>query len=72
MAIRIQKKWSQIGSPAKTGNHNAPQSLGIVTDVSNEHLSQVQSLGGEAIVVLEALETESFIPNWKIIEIRET
>jgi hypothetical protein len=71
MAIRVQKKWSQLGNPTKIGNHNAPQGLGVVIEVSTEHLSQVQSLGGEATVVLEALETESFIPNWKIIEIRE-
>jgi hypothetical protein len=72
MAIRVQKKWSQLGKPTKTGNHNALMGLGVVTDISKEHLLQVELLGGEAIVVLEALETESFIPNWKIIEIRET
>jgi len=71
MSIRVQKKWSQLGKPAKIGDHNAPMGLGTIAEVSTENLSQVESLGGEATVVLEALETDSFIPRWKIVEIRE-
>jgi hypothetical protein len=69
MAIRIQKKWSQLGSPQNAGAHNA-RGVGKIVDVTEEHLAQAQQIGDDAIVVLGHVDAAGMTPHWEIVEIR--
>lgn len=69
MAIRIQKKWSQLGSPQSAGTHVA-RGVGKIVDVTDEHVAQAQQIGEDATVVLGHVEAGGMTPHWKIVEIK--
>lgn len=69
MAIRIQKKWSQLGSPQSAGTHVA-RGVGKIVDVTDEHVAQAQQIEGDAMVVLGHVEAASMTSHWKIVEIK--
>ena len=70
MALRIQKKWSQIPAPsAPAAEINAP--FGTIVGLSEAHLREIENFGGEATLVLEALESTGFTARWGIVEIKK-
>lgn len=68
MSLRIQKKWSQLGSPQVPGDHKV-KGVGTIVGVSVEHIEELKTLD-DPVVVLEHVETSSLTPHWKILSIR--
>ncbi len=69
MSLRIQKKWSQLGSPPTPGTHNA-RGVGKIVGITAEHIEQAQKLG-DPMIVLGHRETSSMTPHWEIVQINE-
>jgi hypothetical protein len=69
MSLRIQKSWTQLGSPAQPGAHNV-RGVGKIVNLTQEHIETAARYGGNAVVVLGHHETSSMTPHWEIIEIR--
>jgi hypothetical protein len=67
MSLRIQKKWSQLGSPKAPGTHDA-KGIGKILDVSVDHIEQALR-SDDPTVVLEHVELAGMTPHWKIMSI---
>jgi len=67
MSLRLQKRWSQLGSPQIPGTHNA-RGIGKIVDITAEQIAQAQQLG-DALVVLSHHETPGMTACWEIVQI---
>ena len=68
MSLRIQKSWTQLGSPTQVGTHAAP-GVGKIVGITQEHLEEVARLDGKVVVVLTHHEASGMIPHWEIVSI---
>jgi hypothetical protein len=68
MSLRIQKSWSQLGKPQQPGTYSAP-GVGTILGLTQEHIDEVERLGGNVVVVLAHSESSGMVPEWEIISI---
>jgi hypothetical protein len=68
MSLSIRKSWTELGNPQQPGSHNV-RDLGKILDITQDHLDAVSMLGGNPIVLLNYVETESIVARWEIAAI---
>ena len=69
MSLRIQKSWTQLGSPKEPGTHSV-RGVGKIVNLTQEHIDAAAEHAGKAMVVLGHHESSSMVPHWEIIEVR--